>query len=86
MPFRDDFERVSEGQVVFFSVQCNLSMLFMRFVKTSFTNNNNYFFYLCFQEHDNEAETVISSLANNYDDDELDIGKQTSPSETMIWM
>ncbi|XP_062585214.1 transcriptional adapter 2-beta-like, partial [Saccostrea cucullata] len=24
-------------------------------------------------EHDNEAETVISSLANNYDDDELDI-------------
>lgn len=25
------------------------------------------------REHDNEAETVISSLANNYDDDELDI-------------
>lgn len=44
------------------------------------------FFYLCFQEHDNEAETVISSLANNYDDDELDIGKQTFPSEILVWM
>lgn len=34
-----------------------------------------YFLDFFFQEHDNEAETVISSLANNYDDDELDIGK-----------
>lgn len=33
------------------------------------------FFFYFYQEHDNEAETVISSLANNYDDDELDIGK-----------
>lgn len=58
-------------------------MLFMGFAKTSFSSNSNY---LCFQEHDNEAETVISSLANNYDDDELDIGKQTFPSVLMVWM
>lgn len=69
-------------KLVFFNVQCNLSM-FMGFAKTSFSSNSNY---LCFQEHDNEAETVISSLANNYDDDELDIGKQTFPSVLMVWM
>lgn len=56
-------------------------MLFMGFAKTSFSSNSNY---LCFQEHDNEAETVISSLANNYDDDELDIGKQTFPSVLVV--
>lgn len=27
------------------------------------------------QEYDNDAESVISNLAVNYDDDDLDIGK-----------
>ena len=28
-----------------------------------------------FQEYDNDAETLISSLALNYDDEDVDIGK-----------
>lgn len=34
-------------------------------------------FFLLFpiQEYDNDAETLVSSLSINYDDDELDIGK-----------
>ena len=28
-----------------------------------------------FQEYDNEAESLVSSLSINYDDEELDIGE-----------
>ena len=28
-----------------------------------------------YQEYDNDAETLISSLALNYDDEDVDIGK-----------
>ena len=31
--------------------------------------------FVFLQEHDNDAEVLISSLANNYDDEDIDIGK-----------
>lgn len=31
--------------------------------------------YLSLQEYDNEAECVMSSLAINYDDEDIDIGR-----------
>ena len=34
-----------------------------------------YFVYLI-QEYDNDAECIVSSLALNYDDEDIDIGKK----------
>ena len=31
--------------------------------------------YFDFQEYDNEAETLVSSLSINYDDEDIDIGE-----------
>lgn len=79
MPFRDDFERV-------FTLSYYLTTFSEYLFRSPFRRVNCciicylslyglYLFSGFFsQEHDNEAETVISSLANNYDDDELDIG------------
>lgn len=37
--------------------------------------NNQLKFLLSFQEFDNEAETLVSPLAINTDDDDLDLGE-----------
>lgn len=38
-----------------------------------------------FQEHDNEAEALVSGHMINYDDDDLDIGKLSS-GKTIIYV
>lgn len=43
-------------------------------------------FLLAFQEYDNEAETLVSGLAINPDDDDLDISKYYVSAHYIIFL